>query len=203
MKNYLSIVIIALFSFSAHSQFTLEELTEIGNTFKNYKDVQGRYDKHEGILWVRRINKLNSTKYTEFEGGKFYLYYGLKKVDGKIVKTRMRIKVTYTGSNWLFIDKISFALLTLEEGDDDLIQTFSVSCSDPTRNTRSGGIEEICDVLLPTEGLDFFKQMTELKRMTTIRLTGEKYIEKAMFRKKLNSNDELLRLYENEFEFQQ
>ena len=202
MKLTLSILISIFFTFNIYSQFTKQDFKEIGSALKQYKNIQGRYDKHNNVLWIRRIDWKNSLKNTAFGGGLFYLYFGLKKVNGEFVKTKMRINVTYLGSNWLFIDKISFALLTLEEGDENLVQTFSMKCSNPTRTVRGTNVEEICDMVLPKEGFEFFKQMTELKRMTTIRLSGEKYIESAMFRKKLNNYDQLIKAYENEFKFE-
>ena len=45
--------------------------------------------------------------------------------------------------------------------------------------------------------------MTNLKRMTTIRLSGKKYIEKAMFAKKLMNYEDLIKVYENEFVFKE
>ncbi len=201
MKSFLSIILV-LFSFGGYSQFTKQDFKEIGDALKQYKNIQGRYDKPNGILWIRRINGLNSLQETDFGSGKFYLYYGLKKINGEFIKTKMRIRMTYLGSDWLFIDEMSFSLLTLEEGDENLVQAFSMECGDVVRNTRSGGVEEICDEQLTKEAYDFFKQMTEIKRMTNVRLTGEKYIEKAMFGNKLSSNDELIKSYENEFKFQ-
>lgn len=179
MKNSVLLIFILL-CFNSISQFTKQEIKVIKGEIG--KGVIYSYDNHKGILWIK------SKKVTIEGSSYFYFYYGLQKENDKIVRLPTRIKSRLHRTNWIFANKVSFALMRYKEEDKGKVIKASYSDNNPATHVFNGGyIEEILDNTTPPDLITLLKYAIENKRMITVRFTGkEKYTEQAIFASRLN-----------------
>lgn len=186
MKNF-TLLLIIFFSFNLNAQFTKEEWKTIKKKSKGLIAVN---DRHEERIWIE-------SKHIKFEKGYFQIYFGLKKADGKVIKTPMRIKVHYQNANWIFFEEVIFAF-TFQK-DDDKFSKVSYNTNNPTRNSTTF-VVEVSDDLLNYDVQEFLKFAAENKRWISIRLTGDQYVQYVIVGSSLKNNiPAILDAYKNEY----
>lgn len=140
--------------------------------FKNFKV---NYDKFKKSGFVKH------KKYKE----KFYVYLNLNNED-----SHMRIRSTYFGPSWLFVNKIIFII----DG-----KNYEIPFSNPDREVRSGSgvnVEEITDQAVLKHHLKVLELICNSKSEIDIRFEGDKGVsDRKLSLKEIETIKETVDLY--------
>jgi hypothetical protein len=169
MKTFLISILFTLSIHSAFTQFTEEDFANIKQDLNGayFKGVTSEYDKHQQIYWINSKSVFNSNI-------SVYFYFGLEKKDGKIHKLPTRVKISYSASSWLFIERVSFAYAIIKKGEDLTNSSAQMEVESPDRDVMSNAtIVERIDQRMALSMIELIKNVIAQPRWIECRVTGQ------------------------------
>ena len=191
MKKLLLFLLVTCNSMFSFSQFSKDDFTKIRADLKSngIKGITSSFDKHSQTLWL-------NSKVIHNERLSIQFYFGIKKKDNELYKLPIRIKVRYSGSDWIFINKISFANMTLKEGEEMTESPF-MKTSDEDHDVVSGGVVETIDNVCGSSIIDFIRATINEPRWIEMRATGKStYTDLIMTKKQVLAFDPIFKAWD-------
>ncbi len=205
-KSFLFILILFSSLFANCQHFTKEDIAIIKPLIQ--KGCKVKYDEHQGIIWVKSKN-INIQKSSTFDQNSitWSIYFGIEKINGKILVLPMRIINDLYLTDWLFFTDVDILYGTLQEKKEGTRQQFSFNAGDTQRKILgSSYVSEISDVVVNSQVLELLSLMSKEPKPLNIRYTGSKqYIEKfycigiKSFQKKVTPVLESYTILSNQF----
>jgi hypothetical protein len=191
MKKLISIILFTCISAFSFSQFSKEDFSKIRADLKanDIKGITSSFDKHSQTLWL-------NSKVIHNERLSIKFYFGIKKKENELYKLPMRIKVRYAGSDWIFIDKISFANMTLKDGEEMTEAPF-MKTSNENHDVVNGGVIETIDNVCDGKIIDFIRATINEPRWIEMRATGKSsYTDLIMTKKQVLAFDPIFKVWD-------
>lgn len=175
MKKIFTILtlIVSLFIFGQESfKFPFTNINNLDK--KDLKDVKLKVDEFKGTAFITPKGFMSETYRIEP-----YLSY-------KNDSVTFRIKFKYYSKSWLFHKKVMIKV-------NDEIKEFDVN---PSEDVIKGGIQEISDIVLNIDDINFLRKVADSKKDIIIRYEGEKHEDQKLYSMERNYLKKIINFFD-------